>query len=181
MRRVNPIANDDQNSKVIEYLEKRHERYAILYRLGVEFGLRVSDLLGLRAGHIRECQRSGSYTLVMKKTKEKLTIKPSDELLSDIVAYIESQKLRDDEALFWSRERDRKRPLTRQQVYRVLKAAGDAAGLKRIGSHTMRRTYALGLYRASNDMLSVQEAMGHKYISSTLCYMLDADRRLIPN
>ena len=179
MNRVNPVSNAMQHDKILAHLESRHARYVILYRLGVESGLRVSDLLGLRASHIRECQRVGSHTLTMIKTKTEITIQLSPELLADIMAYIKAFKLRDNDALFWSRPRDRRRPLTRQHVHRVMRAAGVATGLDRIGTHSMRRTFALQLYRQCGDMLEVQKAMGHKYISSTMCYMLDADRRLL--
>jgi len=179
MQRVNPVSSDIQHERILTYLESRHKRFAILYRLGVESGLRVSDLLNLRVSHIRECQRVGSHTLTMKKTKTEITIKISPELLTEIMSYIKSHKLRSEDALFWSRERNRRRPLSRQHVHRVLKAAGIAVDLERIGTHSMRRTFALHLYRQCGDMREVQKAMGHKYISSTVCYMLDADRRLL--
>jgi len=113
----------------------------------------------------------------LKKTGVLIRIHVDDRLLHDVIEY--SKTLSEGDYLFYSRENQKDRPVTRQHVARVLRAVGASVGLDHISTHSMRRTYAVGLYRACNDLLTVQRALGHKYLSSTLCYMLDADRRLV--
>ena len=45
------------------------------------------------------------------------------------------------------------------------------AGIRgRYSAHSLRHTFALGLYERTGDVLVVQAALGHRAISSTLTY-----------
>jgi len=83
--------------------------------------------------------------------------------------------LKRNEYIFYSRETDRTKPVTRQQCHRVFKTIGGRLDIDSLGTHSMRKTYALNDFRRCRDILDLQKRLGHKYLSSTLAYILDVD------
>ncbi len=83
--------------------------------------------------------------------------------------------------LFLSRESDESgnlRPLTREGARRVMHAAFAAAGVEndgRLGTHTLRKTWARKVYQNSgNDIMILKAALNHSDVSVTQKY-LEAD------
>jgi len=83
--------------------------------------------------------------------------------------------------LFLSRESDgdgNLRPLTRESARRIVHAAFAAAGVEndgRLGTHTLRKTWARKVYRNSgNDIMILKAALNHSDVSITQKY-LEAD------
>lgn len=65
----------------------------------------------------------------------------------------------------------RGRPLSRQTVWNVVKAAAEAAGLERaVSPHTLRHTFATHLIEGGADLAAVQELLGHADITTTQIY-----------
>jgi integrase len=76
--------------------------------------------------------------------------------------------------LFISREGDTEgnlRPLTRESARRIIHAALAAAGVEndgRLGTHTLRKTWARKVYRTSgNDIMILKAALNHSDVSVT--------------
>jgi integrase len=67
------------------------------------------------------------------------------------------------------------RPISRQQAWRVLRAAYLAAGIYgpdfALGTHSMRKTYADRMYSHYGDIFKVQKALGHASPASTVSYL----------
>jgi integrase/recombinase XerC len=70
------------------------------------------------------------------------------------------------------------RPLGRSQANDVIKAAFAKAGIQndgRLGTHTLRKTFAKNVYaNAGNDIMVLRRALGHVDVSATQRY-LEAD------
>jgi integrase len=66
-----------------------------------------------------------------------------------------------------------KRPVSREQAWRVLKEAFNANELQgKLGTHAMRKTFANRVYEAlKHDLPRTQKAMGHSNINSTVSYL----------
>jgi len=80
--------------------------------------------------------------------------------------------------LFISREGDGEgnlRPLTRESARRIMHAAFAAAGVEndgRLGTHTLRKTWARKVYRNSgNDIMILKAALNHSDVSVTQKYL----------
>ncbi|MDX2186394.1 MAG: tyrosine-type recombinase/integrase [Opitutaceae bacterium] len=80
--------------------------------------------------------------------------------------------------LFISREGDESdnlRPLTRESVRRILHAAFAAAAIEnvgRLGTHTLRKTWARKFYKNSgNDLTILKAALNHSDVSVTVKYL----------
>jgi integrase len=83
--------------------------------------------------------------------------------------------------LFISREADPEgnlRPLTRESARRIMHAAFAAAGVEndgRLGTHTLRKTWARKVYKNSgNDIMILKAALNHSDVAVTQKY-LEAD------
>jgi integrase len=74
--------------------------------------------------------------------------------------------------LFPSRKGTNK-AITPVQAYQIFQRACDACGLAgRLGTHSMRKTFAITMYQRLNEnIFKVQQALGHKWITSTQAYL----------
>jgi len=148
-------------------LREVHPKYEILFRIGIETGLRVSDILAIKAGKVKP----------EMKIKEKKTGKPRliylpPALMSDVTTYITTQRLEKSHALIYSRPWNKHKPLSRIQAYRIMRREATEMGLKSIGTHSMRKTYAKTLYAATGEINTVQRTLNHKHPETTLRYLI---------
>lgn len=140
----------------------------LIFRVAVETGLRISDILQLRAAAL-----SKYIHVVERKTKKLRTVELSDTLLNDLVKYRGCWY--DVEAMQWlfKSRRDVLKPYNRMTYHRKLKQAANALKID-FSSHSMRKLYAKNIYKRTGDIFAVQEAMRHKYVITTCAY-LDID------
>jgi integrase len=167
---------DVQPIRSLEKLEdmkwalKRHcsERDYILFIIGINTGLRVSDLLKLKKEQIMKLKKNRDRKeLLVKegKTKKNRTINITS-VFNEVYAYaaqIES------EWLFPSRKGDK--PISKIQAYRQLQKAGEFAEIDSIGTHTMRKTFGYWLYKETKDVALLQQILNHSKPQVTLTYI----------
>ena len=84
--------------------------------------------------------------------------------------------LRTDLPLFPSRHHcDGVRAITRVQAHTIIKAAFARAGVEndgRLGTHSLRKTWARNVYRsAGNDLMVLKAALGHSDVAVTQAYL----------
>lgn len=169
MNRVKAIIKDNQILGVYDKLKLKHEKYAILFLIGVETGLRISDILQIRVltalespWTIREC----------KTTKEKV-ITPSVALYALLRGYIVKFGLQPDDFLIFSTNKNKGKAMNRSWVYEVIRDASRACGLEGIGTHTMRKTYAVRQFRGHRDLNRLRKELNHDSVATTMLYLID--------
>lgn len=143
-------------------------KYEVILRLGVETGLRVSDMLKMRVRQFKP-----HLNVYESKTGKRKECVLPDELLALGNEYIKAHRLGLADALFYSAPHMKHKPLSRVRVYQVFKAAGEALGLPSIGPHSTRKTYARQLLKKTGSIKAVQKALNHKYFDTTLHYLFD--------
>jgi len=116
---------------------------------------------------------------MQRKTRHPVIVSLKQPILERLERHIMFWCLDNKDCLFYSTETNRDTALSRQHVWRVFRAVAASEGLPGIGTHTMRRTFAVRHYRAYKNLLQLQERLGHKYISSTLNYLMQADGTII--
>jgi integrase len=147
-----------------------------LFVVGINAGLRISDLLNLTVGDVAE---EGKTKIKVKdrivlreqktgKTKNFPIGKSSAKVLTD---YLSSRpNCKPDAPLFPSRKGGG--PIGRIQAYKILNAAARKVGIPgQIGTHTLRKTWGYHAYRAGYDLALIQQILNHSSQAITLRYI----------
>ena len=168
MEFVKPIKNREQIEQMKEAIgaEGRY-RERVLFILGINSGLRISDLLNLRWKDVSE----GSV-----KVKEQKTGKVKRFPLNDacVEALRSIPRGEPKEYIFVShsnRNGSESKPWTRQYVWQVLSEAAAVVGLEEVGTHTLRKTFAYHVFTATKNLTLVQKLLNHSSPATTLRYL----------
>jgi integrase/recombinase XerD len=132
-------------------------------------GLRVSELVGLR---VADADLRGGFVTVLGKGGKRRLVPLDRSACSAIEAY--RQQVRP----LWARPTEpclfltsRRKPMTRQGFWKLIRAYGRAAGLsKRLTPHVLRHSFATHLLQGGADLRAVQAMLGHADISTTQIY-----------
>lgn len=134
-------------------------------------GMRVSELVALDIEDVD--LRNGYLRCFGKGSKERIVPLGShaSEALTEYVN--KSRRLLAGEyrhsALFLN-SRGKRRRLTRQSCWKIVKKYADKAGIEEIYPHTLRHSFATHLLSNGADLRAVQELLGHANISTTQIY-----------
>ena len=167
MKTVQPIREIDTIAQVKQLLQDRGGKYYIMFVIGLNTGLRVSDILNLRAADIRGKRH---VTLTEKKTGKSKRFLVNDKLQQEVDCFITAGGLCDGDYLIASRK-GRNRPITRVQAYRILRDTAARLNLSEIGTHTMRKTFGYWHYKQHKDVAVLQDIFNHSAPGITLKYI----------
>lgn len=173
MEYVQPIRDRKQLEAMKKVLKGSSLRDYCLFVLGINSGLRISDLLTLTVGHVVEedGKVKDRITLREKKTNKAKDFPLSDSAKKAISDYLKTRKgytLTD--SLFASRKGGT--PLTRQHAYRIINQAARTVGIKEhVGTHTLRKTFGYHAYQSGVDITRIQKLLNHSAPSVTLAYI----------
>lgn len=164
MNFVQPIRDPDTIIEIKKHLKKTSERNYILFLLGINTGLRISDILKLRVRDVK-----GTHISIREqKTEKQKRLMITSGLRRELQPYIESKE--DDEYLVKSRQ-GINRPIGRSMAYKILRKVASRFGLEEIGNHTLRKTYGYFFYKQTNDIALLQEIFNHSSEKVTLRYI----------
>lgn len=163
---VEPIRDIRKINAMKEYLLKHNERDYLLFTLGINTGLRVSDLLRLTVEDVQD----GNITIREKKTGKIKQFALSDTCRKAIEHYLQATGLTTG-TLFPSRK-DGDKPITKVQAWRILNKAAEQAGIREnIGTHTMRKTFGYHALRQGVDISYIQRCFNHSSQAITMRYL----------
>lgn len=141
-------------------------------------GLRVSELVGLRAGDLD--LQSGCVRCIGKGDKERL-VPVGKQAVAAVQQYLRDCRPRlvrghPTPYLFVNRRGGK---LSRVGFWKILRAYGKRAGLRgRLTPHKLRHSFATHLLERGADLRSVQLMLGHADISTTQIYTHVIQERL---
>lgn len=166
MNYVEPIRDPGTVRDIGDYLrEEKHEKYYIMYMIGIYSGLRISDILKLK---VRDVRGKDRMELKEKKTGKKKLF-PINKKLADVLAGYCSDK--EDYEYLVPSSRARHKPVSRQYAYEVMREAGEMFGLDKLGTHTMRKTFGYHFYAQTKDLVLLMKIFNHSDESKTLRYI----------
>lgn len=139
------------------------ERDVLLFLIGINTGLRVSDIIKLK---VEDVKNKDSFTIYEGKTQKKRTVNIS-MLTNEIHSFTETKA--DHEYLLKSQRGGHH--ITTTQVYRILQQAGKYIGRDDIGTHTMRKTFGYHHYKQFKNVAMLQEIFNHHAPSITMRYI----------
>ena len=168
-----PIRKKEQREKIELILKTTNKRDYLLWILGTNTGLRISDILKLKVSDVK-----GSFiNIVEQKTQKKRMIKINKKLKEVLKEFIKDKK--DNSVLFESRV-GVNRPISVRRCQQIIKKIAALVGIEEnVNTHSMRKTFALNLYRVTgNNIALVMEALNHSKEIITLRYLCLIDEML---
>jgi len=174
-RRLPGVLTQDEVAKLIDAAGSAPDRFwALRSRAMLEVmygsGLRVSELLGLRAGSVS--LTDGFLRVMGKRSKERVVplgqpaVAAVRDYLSAARAHYAGRKT--SPSLFLNH---RGVGLSRMGFLKILRTCVGLAGIKRrVTPHTLRHSFATHLLEGGADLRAVQEMLGHSSIATTQIY-----------
>ena len=152
MNIVEPIRKKQDIVSLENFLKKRGLRDLLLFVLGTNSGLRISDILALNVGDVKN--KTGKFKKFPINTK----------LKSIIDEYTKNRT--NDEPLFKTKFNNR---LERVGAYMMLKKVSQKAGIEEnIGTHTLRKTFGYHHYKQFKDIAILQKIFNHSFCKKFL-------------
>ena len=169
MATVEPIKNKKDIQKVEKILAKQSKRDLLLFVVGTNCGLRISDILRLNVGDVKN---KTHIQITEKKTGKFKKFPINSKLKPMLEDFIRGRK--NDEPLFLSHWGHR---LDRVAAYYIIRNACEKAGIQdKIGTHSMRKSFGYHHYQQFKDVVILQKIFNHSSPQITLRYIgIDQD------
>lgn len=160
------------------------QRNKMLFLIGINVGLRASDLMQLRWSYFYNDNMTfkESYMLQPKKTRKTrkfIKIYFNQTVKKAIENYVNEYPIENlNDYLFKSRKGDN--PITEKGLWKiVVDVSKDASIEKNVGSHSLRKTWARNIYDNAEDkeeaLVMLQECLRHSDSLTTLRYIAIMD------
>jgi integrase len=168
---VEPIRDKSKIKQLYFYLNGIHPKYGLIFKFGINTGLRIGDIIPLKVRDIynEHGQFREHLTLLEQKTSKEKRIKLNETLRKCIAAYVRQERLGREDYLFYSQKGGH---VGRVQVYKVMKQASAALGIENIGTHSLRKTWGYWTYKISKYNIGlIMDTFNHSSPSITLRYI----------
>lgn len=168
---VEPIRDKAKLKQLYQYLNGYDPKYALIFKFGINTGLRISDILPIKVNDVFIGKwRFKEYLIIIeKKTTKEKKIKLNETLRRCLSNYVRYQNLNMEDYLFPSQKGGY---LGRIQVYKVLKEAASVMGIENFGTHSLRKTWGYWTYKISKYNIGlIMDTFNHSSPSITLRYI----------
>lgn len=184
-----PIKSVDTIIRISEYLiANGRYRDNMLFVVGINFGLRISDLLKLRFCHLINDNMTFKDTFAILEQKTKNTRKVqknryitiNEAVAEAVTLYLQHNICRLDDYMFKGESNrcgsGNNKPITRCSADRILKSIATEMGLsEKISTHSLRKTFGYHqMMMSDNDprkLIVLQKMFGHSSSAQTLDYI----------
>lgn len=141
------------------------KRNEMLFTLGINTGLRVSDLI---KWHVSDIENTNVVSIREKKTGKRRDVYLNSKLKKQLEQYVDFMNLKPDNWLFPSRKGGH---ITRSGVYKFMVKAAKTLNRDDIGTHTMRKTFGYQYYSKTGDIATLMTLFNHSSQRITLRYI----------
>lgn len=163
MGTVEPIRKLNDLKKIESILSK-NPRDLLFFTLGINCGLRISDILALNVKDVR----GKNYIQITERKTGKFKKFPVNSKLKPMFEKYTRGK-NNEEPLFMTKFQNR---LGRVTAYYIIKNACEEAKLEeKFGTHTMRKTFGYHHYKKFKDVAMLQKIFNHSSPAVTLRYI----------
>ena len=183
-----PIKSLEDINRISAYLVSNGRyRDNMIFIVGINFGLRVSDLLQLRFSHLinDDFTFKTTFPILEKKTRNTRKVKRNryisinSAVMDAVTIYLKHTSCKLDDFMFRSESNhggSHNVPMSRNSVDRILKQIGKDLNLDiKMATHTLRKTFAYHqMLMSGNDprkLLLLQKMFGHSSAAQTLDYI----------
>jgi len=179
MAKTEPIRNI-KKVKAIQNMLKGQEKWRdyAMFTLGINFGLRIQDLLSLRVKHVIDIEGNvrSHFKIKEQKTGKDNIIKinkRSKEVVKELINETGIGKLRNNYLFYNTRKKRGEDNISRVQAYTLINRWCEKVGIteKTIGTHTLRKTHGYLAWKQGNPIESIQEKFKHSTPATTRRYI----------
>lgn len=164
MTTVEPIRSIESIKNIEEYLAKKCPRDLLLFTIGTNCGLRISDIVGLNVSDVR----NKSHIQIVEKKTKKFKKFPINSKLKPMLEEF-TKDMPPDAPLFTTVFGNR---MDRFAAYYVLRTTVKALNLQeKIGTHSLRKTFGYHYYKKFKDIAMLQKILNHSSPSVTMRYI----------
>lgn len=149
--------------KEADFKRRLNYNYRLVYEIGCATGLRVSDIVSLE----KEVLNKREPVIKEQKTGKSKRIYIPVKLKTELKKYSKKNK----KYIFETRSKTGH--LTRQAVHKHFKKIAEETEChENIGTHTMRKNYALKLLKKGKSLKYIKNKLNHDNLSDTLLYLM---------
>ena len=135
---VDPIRSRKDINSISKFLSEK-SRDLLLFKMGVNNGLRTGDLLRLKVKDVRKMKPGDSISIIESKTGKKNILMVNKAVYKALRSYLDKEAPNDGDYLFPSQKGGHLEPLA---VNKLMKKWTSAINLEgNYGCHTLRKTF----------------------------------------
>ncbi len=171
---VEPIRDNKKIEDMKKYLLGTSVRDYCLFVVGVNFALRISDLIILKWGDVLKENKMTFKNIKItegktKKNREIKINKNAKKALEQLMNHYGDINLNN--YIFQSREGDNK-PISRQRATQVLKDSAKAVGIEEnINTHSLRKIWGWNAWRNGYSPALIMDTLNHSNLGVTRRYL----------
>lgn len=185
MKTVEPIRDNKTIKNMRAILKSQSPRNELLFILGINVGLRISDILKLK---VRDLTKSNTkapkdYVIITEiKTRKTKKFYIGDIVKKVIENYMKENNNPGFDTYIFLSKKGVNRPITRQQAYRIINNAAELLGIVErndkgnlihgeIGTHTLRKTFGYHSFQNGTSLELLMDLFNHSSKTQTLRYI----------
>ncbi len=166
MNTVEPIREIQKILAIKRILkEQSNPRDYLLFTMGINFALRINDLLSLKVKDVLDKKGEIIEYLHLReqKTKKEKKIKINKAVKEALEYYFKKASVTDPDSYLFTSYRSNQK-LDRIRVWQMIKNWCKEVGLesKRIGTHTLRKTWGYQARKKGITIEQISEKLGHR-------------------
>lgn len=184
MKRTFPIRTAGEINKLLGALREWNRNYFMFALIGINWGLRCSDILSLTIGSViagsgKRIQIADRIIVVEKKTKHERRIEIVDAMKDALYEHIKLRAKKDgglnlSAPLILSQKKDaegKQKALSRYHASYVMRITARGIGIQgSVGTHGLRKTFAYQAWINNTSVDVIQKIFGHSSVDITHRY-----------
>jgi len=172
LEKVEAIRDLEQISSLKKVLKQHSERDYLLFVLGINTGLKISELLLIKVKDLldEEGKIKEFYHYSEEGTERRKSVFLNNKVKQAVQSFLDQVNQEDQVYLFQSRKF--KQPITRQQAYRIIHDAAVMVGIEgKIGTNSMAKTFGYHAFKQGVSIALLQKHFNHSTPSETLKFL----------
>ena len=176
MNFVEPIRDIKQIEMIKGNLyRQKNPRDYLLFVFGINSGLRISDILSLKLGDVKDYKGNLKDYLTIKEQKTGKTRKVffNKQIKEACNYYLAKTKIFDlDRYLFTNEKSNKNIPLSRVRAYQLINEWCREVGINyKVGGHTLRKSFGFHLRQQGVSIEKISSLLNHQNLKVTFRYI----------
>ena len=176
MNFVEPIRDVKQIDQIKGNLyRQKNPRDYLLFVFGINSGLRISDILSLKLGDVKDYKGNLKDYLTIKEQKTGKTRKVffNKQIKEALNYYLAKTKIFDlDRYLFTNEKSNKNIPLSRVRAYQLINEWCREVGINyKVGGHTLRKSFGFHLRKQGASIEKISSLLNHQNLKVTFRYI----------